>query len=282
LWDADLIDESQWFAEARSTTRDLLKELCELARSSAWSATDSNRPNFRITNPDDAERALCTANTPLKVLVENRLRDGALLEVAVRLLGPTLLHDLWINPPSPPVVEVIHAGGNGDMPSFLDVEARQARAANLPMRMIAVIDSDCDSADAEPSPAASRVTEAATRHGAQAFVLQKRTGENYIPDFYWRTEIERDPKNPSLKDNIEAVLSMSPDDRDFQNLGKLGLKQVAAKYDKARPYHLEILVKRVIDAQSDENLLTQMANDLRHRDHTNDLTAILDLIEQER
>lgn len=99
LDDADLVDGSEWFRGARPASYDRLLELCELARVSAWRAVTPDPKAWRVATSADAERALRIANAPLKLLVENLLRDGALLEVAVRLLAYEPLRQLWIVPP---------------------------------------------------------------------------------------------------------------------------------------------------------------------------------------
>ncbi len=282
LWDADLILKSLWATDARQSARDQLLELCELARGSAWIGTNTTACEHRVSTRTEAERALRIANTPLKVLVENRLRDGDLLEVAVRLLGTSQLCRLWIEAPPPPVIEVVHAGGCGEMQSILAREAEQADAAGLPVRMIVVVDSDRTGPDDTPSDTALRIELEADRTGAHAFILCKREAENYIPDFHWRAEIERDPRNPNWKSGIDDLLSKSPVERDYQDMENINKKKVPAKYEQSRPHHLEVLLRRVRQAEDDRATLATMAGDLRTRDHTKDLTTILELIDQER
>ncbi|MBU0550771.1 hypothetical protein KKB55_02120 [Myxococcota bacterium] len=283
LRDADLIDRSPWFSGARQDTQAKLLEICELARTSAWESTSEVVSAYRVSTPLEAERALRIARSPLKVLVENRQRDGALLEVAVRLLGEERLRQLWICAPVPPVIEIVHAGGCGEMPSILARELRETTSAGLPMRMIAVVDSDRKvNSDEAPSDAACKVKREAERVGASAFILCKREGENYIPDFHWRTETARDPQNPRLKQGVDRLLVMSKVERDYCDMEQLGHKKVAVTYERSRPYHLEVLLERVRAAENDLQDLAKMANGLRDRDHTQDLTKILKLINQRR
>lgn len=212
--------------------------------------------------------------------MENALRDGALVETAVRLLGSDTLRRLWCSPPSPPAVAVRHAGGNGDMPPLIEHEAQQARNAGLPLRLIAVVDSDRSGPGLPATDAAQRVEAAARAHRACAFVLTKRTGESYIPDFHWEGEKQRDPRNPSWSHGLDGLLGLSCDDRDYRGMDDW--KQVPAQHDASRPYHLEVLVRCVREAEGDAAALAKMAQGLRDRDQTGDLAAILDLIERER
>jgi len=281
LWDADLLDNSEWFQHARQTTQDLLLELCELARASAWNSERATATTCRVSTAAEAERALRIANAPLKVLVENSLRDGALLEVAARLLADEPVRQLWINPPVPPAIEVMHSGGAGDMPKHMEQEATRTRGADIPLRLIAVVDSDRSGPGELPSGKATAVEQKASQLKVIAFILAKREAENYIPDFHWQAERERDPRNPRWSNDIANLLSMAHDQRDYCDMGTLGCKQVPAQYERNRPYHLEVLLGSVRQEQ-DQAVLNAMAADLRARDYSGDLSAILELIDQER
>jgi hypothetical protein len=281
LLDADLLDDSEWFQSARQAAGDLLLELRELARASAWAAKRADGASSRVSTSAEAERALRVANSPLKVLVENSLRDGALLHVAVRLLASDTLRQLWVTPPVPPAIEMLHSGGAGDMPAFIAHEASNAQEADIPFRLIVVVDPDKKSLGELPSTSAEGVRQEALRLGAKPFVLTKHEAENYIPDFHWKTELKRDPRNPRWSNDMASLLSMTRDERDYCDMEKLGCKQVPAQYERNRPYHLEVLLRNVRKEQ-DQAVISAMAADLRARDHSDDLKAILELIDQER
>ncbi|MDG4597051.1 MAG: hypothetical protein P9F75_15420 [Candidatus Contendobacter sp.] len=281
LRDADLLDESEWFRGARPKARDRLLELCELARASAWTTPSAQSASWPVTTLAEAERALRMANSPVKILVEDRLRDGALLEVAVRLLAGETLRLLWIEPPAPVAIDVLHAGGTGNMPGFIEREAEQARQADLPLRLIVIVDSDRSGPQQPPSEQATRIEQVALQKKARPFILTKREGENYIPDAHWRAELQRNPNNPNWTQKMTDIMAMSADDRDYCDMEKLGCKQLTPHYDQNCPYHLEILLQRVREPH-DPASLGAIAEGLRARDHSDDLVAILKLIEQER
>jgi hypothetical protein len=282
LRDADLLDQSPWFRGARTRTRDRLLELQALALASAWTPDPGNAIPWRVSSEQEARRALAIARSPLLVLVEDDLRDGALVETAVRLLlGTETLKRLWLlSPPSPPVVDFRHAGGVGGVPARIAAEARRARDTGLPLRVIAVVDSDRSGPGLPPSDNAQRVKVAAKHHGAHAFILTKRTGESYLPDFHWEGEKQRDPNNPRWAGDLDRMVRLPCDDRDYCDMNDW--KHVPGGYDSGRPYHLEVLVQCAREAEGDAAALARMAADLRARDHTGDLTAILELIERER
>ncbi|RKT42941.1 hypothetical protein [Thiocapsa rosea] len=220
LLDADLLDDSEWFQGARQTAHDRLLELCELARASAWDSGRAETTTWQVTTSAEAGRALRIANSPLKVLVESRLRDGALLDVAVRLLAREPVRRLWITPPIPLAMEVLHAGGTGDMPGFMEQEANNAREAELPLRLIVVVDSDRTSPKQPPSSKAAEIEQKARELGARPFTLTKHEAENYIPDFHWHAELARDPRNPRWAKEMTDILSMPSNDRDYCDMEK--------------------------------------------------------------
>jgi hypothetical protein len=278
LRDADLLDDSVWFTGARIIAHDRLLELCELARASAW-ATQRAGATWRVSTLAEAERALRIANSPLKVLVESGLRDGALIDVAVCLLAGEPVRRLRLNPPVPPVIDVLHSGGTGDMLRFMEQEANNARQTDIPLRLVVVVDSDKKSPEQPLSLSAERIRREALQLGARPFVLAKHEAENYIPDFHWQAELDRDPRNPTWTKGMTELLSMPADDRDYFDMKDY--KRVPGKYDPERPYHLEVLLKRV-HQEHEPAALAAMVADLRVRDHTGDLISILDLIDQER
>lgn len=112
-------------------------------------------------------------------------------------------------------------------------------------------------------------------------MLTKHEAENYIPDFHWQAELDRDPRNPRWANDMTTILSMPSDDRDYRDMEKLGCKKVLYTYDQERPYHLDVLSQRVRQ-EREPAVLNTMAADLRARDHSADLMAIIDLIDQER
>ncbi|MBN2800220.1 MAG: hypothetical protein JXX28_13860 [Deltaproteobacteria bacterium] len=88
LLDLDALEKSRWFLTTRPRLQTLLLDLRAAATAAAWQAP---RSDLLVRSAADAQRALRIANTPLVVLVENRLRDGALVDAAIRLYGSEAL-----------------------------------------------------------------------------------------------------------------------------------------------------------------------------------------------
>ncbi len=167
------------------------------------------------------------------------------------------------------------------MPRFMEQEAARTRDADLPLRLIVVVDSDRTGPGQPPSQDATEIERKASQCKAMPFILGKHEAENYIPDFHWRAELAREPYIPKLAKAMNDILSMSAVDRDYCDMDTLKCKKVRKDYEQKRPHHLEVLLKRVRQ-ESAPAALSAMAADLRARDHSGDLKAILDLIDQER
>jgi hypothetical protein len=286
LHDADLLDASAWFADARPRERTRLLDLQLRSQAAVWQPRSAPvaRPTYTVTSVDAAARALRIARTSLRVLVENELRDGALIDAAVRLLASDPLRRLWLRPPVPPVFEVRNAGGAGEVPGLLMAWRQAAVEAELPLRVVVFVDSDRNAPEVAASGKAQRAESAATSVGATCLVASKRSAENYLPDEHWAAERARDPRNPAYKQGIDELLEMTTDDRDFVDMGeaKKGRKQVAAQYDAERPYHLTVFRDRVVASENDSTARETMADDLRKRDHAGDLSTLLDHLEKDR
>ncbi|MCP4004054.1 MAG: hypothetical protein GY725_07655 [bacterium] len=84
--DADLLQESLWYEEARPLRR---KILTTAIASPPRKAVDDRGPHLKVIEVEDAESTRLAdklAHTPLVVLVEDREADGLLLDVFVEAL----------------------------------------------------------------------------------------------------------------------------------------------------------------------------------------------------
>lgn len=281
--DAEYLEASGWFLHEASGIKDRLLELRELGRAAAWIPTTGAH---RVSTPDEAARAQRVAFQPLGILVENKLRDGALLEFVVLLFADDQLLGLWTSPPTPPVIEILHSGGIGEMPGLIEKRAEEVEQVALPMRLIVVADSDRKNASqTDPSEDAQRVEAAARRRDAWPRVWPMRAGENYIPDRYWQKLKELDSRNPSWTRMLDELIAMSPVERNFCDMGaqNKGRKQLPKKYDETRPYHLQRLLRELRDDMlTKPECLTEWRESIHKRDPNGDLLAVLDLVRRER
>lgn len=235
-----------------------------------------------ITVEGDVARALRAANTPVSVFVESALRDGALLDGVLRLLGAEPLPELLSNPPTPPVVRMEHCGGFGDIPQRARAVADQLNAACLPIRMVAVFDAD----DKEPGACTKEIkmtTEKVKQLVPDCYVHvhTQVSVENYIPDVFWaELRIAAHPKS-GMAQALDALLSIPSEDRARLKFGADNkLKKQAMGDGDERPFYAALAGGRL--SQLPEAEREAWAQSLRARDTYGDLRALVALIDSLR
>lgn len=145
------------------------------------------------------------------LVVENNSSDGEWVRMVVNKIRPALRQCMS---GSQPPLDIRQAGGIGEIPKELRKLAAQRAAsrptAGLPLRIVAICDSDSD-APRQLSAQARDVQRVATELGASSFVLSKRSIENYIPDdalrAYGETRTDRRPA-------VEYIVSLTHVQRD--------------------------------------------------------------------
>ncbi len=146
----------------------------------AWTLAPHGR-SLRVTarprNPEELtpENASRLADEPLWILVESRFSDGPFVEYVVRELDESL-RILWDRPGRP--IRIDSVGGKGEMPK--EVEHRTSGNPYRP-RLVAMIDSDRKSPDANPSRDAQKLLRACDKPDLPCWILAKREAENYLP-----------------------------------------------------------------------------------------------------
>ena len=145
----------------------------------AWTRASHGR-SVRVTacprNPElTPQNASRLADEPLWILVENRFSDGPFVERVVKELDESL-RILWDRPGEP--IRIDSVGGKGQMPQ--EVERRTSGKPYRP-RLVAMIDSDRKSPDADPSRDAQRLLRACKKWKLPCWILAKREAENYLP-----------------------------------------------------------------------------------------------------
>ena len=122
--------------------------------------------------PENASRL---ADEPLCILVENRFSDGPFVERVVKELDESL-RILWDQPRAPILIDSV--GGKGQMPQ--EIERRTSGKPYRP-RLVAMVDSDRKSPDADASRDARRLRRACEKRDLPCWILAKREAENYLP-----------------------------------------------------------------------------------------------------
>ena len=147
---------------------------------SAWTLAPHGRSVRVTTHPRTPkeltpENAFQLADEPLCILVENRFSDGPFVERVVKELDESL-RILWDQPRAP--IRIDSVGGKGQMPQ--EVERRTSGKPYRP-RLVAMVDSDRKSPDADASRNARRLLRACEKWKLPCWILAKREAENYLP-----------------------------------------------------------------------------------------------------
>jgi len=219
--DPESIEKSDWLQGARSSKR----ELFEKAAMAPEAGAGSRRLHRRmLTVQDDAPPNSLTASKaarflrkPLKVMVENRFTDGALLEALLAVLSPAVLKLLVAE-----AIRVDSPGGNGELKKLIEADFNTTQREGLPLRAVVFTDSD-GLHFGDVSPAAKAVEEVCKAYGIPCVVLSKRAIENYVPDEIIR-DWGSDPSRKNLFPRLEALLRLQRDQRDYFPIKK-GLRK---------------------------------------------------------
>ena len=191
---------------------------------SAWTLAPHGR-SVRVTahpcTPEELtpENASRLADEPLWILVENRLSDGPFVEYVVKELDESL-RILWDRPGDPILIDSL--GGKGQMPQV--VERRTSGKPYRP-RLVAMVDSDRKSPDADASRDARRLLRACEKWDLPCWILAKREAENYLPRVLllaWKGA------RKGHKQRVDAWDRLNDDQKNFFDM-KRGLPNVLSK-----------------------------------------------------
>ncbi|MBN2800221.1 MAG: hypothetical protein JXX28_13865 [Deltaproteobacteria bacterium] len=132
------------------------------------------------------------------------------------------------------------------------------------------------------SDAAARVVKLCDNHDLTAIILSKRAAENYLPDCWWMEAQSLAPCNRKWTDAIDRLLAMSPEARDFQDMGASGQgwKRIPKGIEDGGPYHLERFAAYVLARTGAER--AGVRTDLDRRDPAGDLHMLVVLDGQQR
>lgn len=294
--EVDLLQESNWYREARPTLKKVL--MSALARPPRV-ADDSRGPHVKaveVLDADSAKLAAKLAHTPLVILVEDRESDGVFLDIIVEELGWPGLQTLWANSQkvTPPAIKIDTAGGKDAIPQRIERAMSDAAAENRSHRLFVLCDSDTKwPSDDKTARTVAAVREACAVHGVPHHVLRKRCVENYIPDQVFEAARE-DLRNLSHVDRFNALLRRSRAQRDHFPV-KDGMKAAersealqAGLYDASEEEDLRLLEKSLFPKKPRPLLLLNRerresftADELRARDGEGELEVLLRAIAQE-
>lgn len=296
ILEADLLQESSWYQEARPTRK---KVLTSAVAKPPRVMNDTRGPHLKTVEVLDAESAKLAdklAYTPLVILVEDRESDGVLLDIVVEELGWPELKTLWAKgrKSTPRAMEVDTAGGKDAIPQRVERAVRDAREGDRTHRLFVLCDSDTRwPGDERFVRTVAAVREACAKYGVPHHILQKRCAENYIPDQVLET-VREDLRNSSEVDRFNALLRRSRTQRDHFPI-KDGLKDTERSealqtglYSASEEGDLRLLEERLLPKRPRPLMLLHgerreafTADGLRARDGEGELDALLHALAQE-
>ncbi len=286
--DADLLQDSDWYRQARRTYRKVLISALGNPPRRAVDEHGPHRASIEVTDADSAQLAYKLAQTPLVVLVEDRESDGVLLEILVEELGWPALRALWLRGQevTPRAVKIDTAGGA--IPVRVDRAASDAAQENRPLRLFVLCDSDARwPGDDQNVRTLKAVREVCDKHQVPYKIWEKRCAENYIPDEVFEA-VRDDLRNVSHVERFNALLRRSRLQRDhFPIKAGLSEKERGAAietglYDKTEEADLMLLEKRLLAKRPrplkrlyDKHREYFTADGLRRRDGKGELDSLL-------
>ena len=256
------------------TYRDLLLQTYKQATTSAM--TIAINPNCNACDPEKLVRFF---TMPVVVIVEDVHSDGAWIRLVASNLRPRLARQTTGDSPC---LEFHHAGGITQIPAEIERIAKlyqsSRQAAHWPLRVVAVSDSDAK-LPGTISQQATAVRAAAIKTGADFHILNKRTIENYVPD---ETLMDYASVRRSSLPAAEYITSFGKVARDHYPMKK-GLtseevSQVGGLYGKAP--RIEIGMGDFIKDLLENFYHLTKRHQLKQRDHTGELEALLDILER--
>jgi hypothetical protein len=216
--DVDIVDASQWARTLKHYEREVFEKA---AKEASYPYTGIFRRKVEVcaqpqqgVKPDQLlpKQAASFVQQPLAVIMENKFTDGKLLDIALEFLAPPTLWRLHQDADCR-LIEYIGAGGVGEINKTVKERITNAKALNLPVRLIVFADSD-GHFPSDMHSNAKAVYDASSLVGVPFCILGKRTIENYIPNEVFRAYIDL-PENSVRREKIDVLLKMTVQQRDF-------------------------------------------------------------------
>lgn len=304
--DIEILDEhlesSTWHRTSRGARQEAIRQFARRSMYRGYGRRQGpHQRTERVVDEPSAKQAAALALTPLEVLAENDISDGALVEFAIRLLATDETIDICFGAGAklePPAFRIESRGGHGELAKLIVRKDQEAKERGRPMRAIVVADSDGEWPGDVKGHATNIRGQCATLD-IPCPPLNKRTAENYIPDAYWR-RLGDGLKGQSVKPIMDALLSLSAEQRDHIKMAQLSKDDAGLRWDANKPEAASLfasvpepvqrqLAKGRFKSNGDTMHLALLAKatadhspeDLVERDHAGDLARLVQCIEDE-
>ena len=137
--DADLLEESNWYKSSRSDRQKLLQEIASEGLRTNVRSHGPHLKNLEIFDESSAVVGRHIAHTPLQVLVENDISDGALVQSALRILATAEVQEICFGAPnllSPPALQIESRGGVGELKKLIKAKLIESQKNGRPPLLI--------------------------------------------------------------------------------------------------------------------------------------------------
>jgi hypothetical protein len=221
LLDADLLEGTLWYQASRPERRLLLKKIATAMFHRSPRRRGPHVKRCEVKDEGTAAQACEAAYTPLCILVENDNSDGRLVKFALMAFANRETLNLCYGTGqsrTPKACEIESRGGSGELKKLIKRRADEAAARGVVPRIVVAADSDGEWPGDIKQPA-QEIRDTCTNLGIACPPLNKRTAENYVPDGVWTSWASK-PEQTSLRPAIEALLRLSPVQRDHVRLEK--------------------------------------------------------------
>jgi hypothetical protein len=294
---AEDLESSAWYRSSRPLRQRLLQEIAQTSFNRASRARGPHMQRVDVSDPASAERGRGIAYTPLVVLAENDVSDGALIEAAVRMFEAPQAINLCFGAPAgldPPAFQIESRGGYGELKKLLARRLDEATTRGRPARLVVVTDSDGEW-PGEVKPHALEIRNECVAKNIRCPPLNKRTAENYIPDAVWRAWASV-PDHTSMRPAVAALLRLSPDQRDHVHMAAPGTNpwnpdepQAVTLFQGVSIPDRNLLKQAGLKGRGDTMMILALRDhtaalttlDLQARDHHGDLMTLVRHIEDE-
>lgn len=298
LPEADRLQESSWYRGARPTMQKFLMLAVGKPPRAEQGRQGPHTKAFEVRDAESARVADRLAHAPLRILVEDREADGILLEIIVEELGKPAFRELWKRAceVTPRGIEMVSAGGIGNIPQRVRRMIRDAAEERRPPRLFVLCDRDTKWPEDKEPKAVGNVRDICREESLPHHVLWKRCAENYIPDKVFEA-IRGDPRNRNKAQRFDALLRRTPVQRDhfpIKNGLTAGEREKATKkslYTASEEADLLLLEECLLPKERLKTRPFQLlqaerredftAEGLRSRDGQGELDELLDKISRE-
>ena len=297
IHDADLLEDCEWYKSSRPDRRKLLQEIAVDGLHANIQTQGPHLRSFDVFDESSASAGRQLAHTPLQILVENDISDGALVQAALKVFAKGETLELCFGEPSklaPAALLIESRGGVGELKKLVKIKIDESDLHGRPKRIVVVTDSDGEWVG-DVKEHAVEIRTLCADNGIPCPPLNQRTAENYIPDEIWSL-MAQPPDGIALGPVVSVLMQLSPDQRDHMRFEKPTVEpwdstksNVAALFSNISDVNRELLKGEILKGRGQKMKILALTTHaatlttamLQGRDRRNDLQTLVRNIEDE-